>query len=69
MKLLPEDYTNPAILRLKVIYEERLADYRVKNDNRLNADETARLRGRIFEARGILALVSDRPPPQETDDA
>ena len=69
MKLLPEDYTHPAILRLKVIYEERLADYRVKNDNRLNADETARLRGRIFEVRNLLALVSDRPPPQETDDA
>jgi len=69
LKLLPEDFTSPAILRLKAIYEERLAECRVKNDNRLDAEETARLRGRIFEVRNLLALVSDRPPPQETNDA
>ena len=69
MKLLPEDYTNPAILRLKAIYEERLTELREKNDGRASLEDTARHRGKIFEAKIVLALVSDRPPPQETNDA
>ena len=67
--LLPEDFTNPAVLRLKAHYDARLAELREKNDKRLSQDNTARLRGQIFEVRNLLALVTNRQPFQEANDA
>lgn len=67
--LLPRDFDEPPILRLKAHYEARLQELRVKNDARLDADKTARLRGRIFEVKSLLALVTNKPAPQESDDA
>ena len=47
--------------KLQAHYEDRLAKLRVENDGRLNADDTARLRGRIHECKALLALGTDRP--------
>lgn len=65
--LLKEDLLNPVWIRIRDHYIKRLADLRAKNDNRLDADETARLRGRILEVKSILGLESTQAPPESDD--
>lgn len=40
-------------------YEERLASLRRKNDNDLTPEQTAKLRGRIFECDAFLRLAKE----------
>lgn len=42
--------------RLRALLEDRLADLREQNDNRLDDEKTANLRGRIAEVKALLAL-------------
>lgn len=42
--------------KLRKHFEERRADHRLKNDCKLNVDETAYLRGRIAEANYLLSM-------------
>lgn len=65
--LLKSDITSETWLRLKAHYEARLAALRIQNDGRLDADETARLRGRIKEIKGFLALGDPHAPPEQDD--
>lgn len=68
VEFLESDFTSPTWLRLKEHLEARLKDLRAQNDGRLDADETARMRGRIFEIKAFLAL-SVTTAPSESDDA
>jgi hypothetical protein len=54
--------------KLKRHLEARIARLRALNDRPRSADETARLRGRIAEAKSLLAL--DNPAPaMDADDS
>lgn len=47
--------------RIKAHYEGVLAKLRTQNDGELDAEKTARLRGRIFEVKQILAMDKENP--------
>lgn len=47
--------------KIKAHYEGRLADLRARNDGPLDPIKTAKLRGRIEEAKQILSLASPVP--------
>lgn len=65
--LLPGDLTSPTWLRLKKHFESRLEYWRMKNDGRHDAIETARIRGRIAQITAFMAL-GDSQAPTEPDD-
>lgn len=57
LKLAPHERANPVWVRIEKYYQDRLANLREKNDSpNLNEVQTAELRGRIAELRGLLAL-------------
>ena len=51
-----KDRASPTWKRIKEHLNERLQGHRVKNDQNLSADETARYRGRIAELKYLLDL-------------
>ncbi len=57
MQLTQSERDTPLFRKLKKHYEQRLADHRLENDKRLNADDTARLRGMIAEDLYFLSLA------------
>lgn len=60
------EQTTPLWRALRDHYEQKLAALRIQNDSRLNAEDTARLRGRIEEVKALLALSDPprKPPPE-----
>jgi hypothetical protein len=48
-------------LKLKEHYTQRLNTLREQNDGNLDAEATAKIRGRIAEARQFLALGKEAP--------
>ena len=52
---------NPVWMALSRHLEERIAQLRMQNDGDKDERETAKLRGRIAELKGILALAKDLP--------
>lgn len=65
MKLLERDRASEAWLRIKADLEKDLATLRANNDHPLNAEETAFLRGRIFEVKKLIAAEKAEPLIQE----
>ena len=62
MKFFTEaDLQSATWRKLKKHFEERLADYRVANDNTLSDLETVKLRGRIAELKYMLDLAKPDP--------
>lgn len=59
MKLTYEERHSALWIKLNEHFEARLQLMRAKNDAALNAEETSRLRGRIAELKGFLALSQD----------
>lgn len=57
----------PTVRSLNEYYKERLAKLRARNDNAPD-DQTARLRGRIAEAKYILSLCGESTDPNESND-
>ena len=55
------DKLNPLWIRLESYYTNRLAVLRAQNDGDLDAEQTGKVRGRIAEVKGFLALAKDRP--------
>jgi len=55
------DLLSPTWLKLKKHYEERIESHRIQNDGRLSENDTAHLRGRIAEAKYLLALAEPAP--------
>ena len=54
--------------KLTAHYALKLDTYRMQNDGNLSPDETAKLRGKIFEVRKILALGEVTPAPESDDE-
>ncbi len=50
--------------KIKAHYEAELAKLRQQNDGELDAEKTARLRGRIFEIKRILDMDKETPVRQ-----
>lgn len=63
--LTESDFTSPTWLRLKALFEARLAELRIKNDGRLSPEDTERLRGRICEVKQLLSLSNPNESAQE----
>lgn len=61
--LTATDLNSPTWIKLRAHYEAELIKARAKNDGNLSAEDTARLRGRIAEIKGFLALGHDDPVP------
>jgi len=59
MLLNATELQSPAWHKIKKHFEERLEVHRLKNEGNLDEVATAKLRGRIAEARAVLAL--DQP--------
>lgn len=55
------DKLNPLWAKLQEYWLERLAHLRQGNDNKLSLEETAFLRGRIAEVKGLIQM--DVTPP------
>lgn len=55
------DFRSETWRAFEAIASDRLDKYRRKNDGQLNADETARLRGRIAELKELLTLSTPAP--------
>jgi len=47
--------------KLKPYLETRLETLRRQNDGQLTPDQTAKVRGRIAEVKGLLSLGTDKP--------
>jgi len=62
MKLTHEEIASATWSRIRTHLTEHLADLRAKNDANLSPEETARMRGRIFEIKQFLAL--EQPAPE-----
>lgn len=56
------DFQSATWQKLRALYEARLSDLRTKNDNDLDAEATAALRGQIRECKHFLALGEDLAP-------
>ena len=61
MLLNASDVQSQTWIKIKKLFEDRLAEHRVRNDGRLTEEETAYLRGRIAEAKHILSLADKDP--------
>jgi hypothetical protein len=60
----PHDKTQPWFHRLKESLNDRLNEHRKRNDSsKLNAEETAFLRGQINEIKSLLSAMGDKPNP------
>lgn len=66
MKLTKEERLSAVWLKISAHYEARLQALRQKNDGNLTAEETAKVRGRIAEAKAILALGAEENLPAPT---
>lgn len=65
--LTPADCQSAAWIKIKEHYTQRLDTLRKQNDANLGAEATAKIRGRIAEAKRILAL-GDPAPNKVADD-
>jgi len=61
------DLQSAVWLKLKEHYTQRLILLRAQNDGSLDAEATAKIRGRIAEVKQFLAL--GKPAPQVADDS
>ncbi len=66
MKLNDTERNSAPWQKVKAELESRLDLFRRKNDSNLDAEQTAKLRGRIAEIKNLLAL--GEPPPPEAND-
>lgn len=62
MNLEPHEAQSALWLKIKTHMEARLVTMRARNDNPLDPIDTAKLRGRIAEAKEFLLL--DQPPAE-----
>jgi len=69
MTLTPLEKQSAVWLKLERMLSTQLLALRSQNDGELNAEATARLRGRIAALKTILALGEDREPVQEGIDS
>jgi hypothetical protein len=60
--LTPADRQSAVWLKLKEHYTKRLNTLREQNDGNLDLEATAKIRGRIAEAKQFLALGNPAPP-------
>ena len=68
-EFLDGDFTGDLWNRLKANYEARLQELRIKLEKKMDAEETARVRGQIFEVKQFLALPRSKATPSEPIDA
>jgi hypothetical protein len=61
LKLLPHEVESATWQKVSAYYQHRLDLLRRKNDTPLSEFETATLRGRIAEAKHLLALAEPAP--------
>lgn len=61
MLLNQADLQSQTWVKIRKHFEERLAEYRRRNDGRLSDSDTTHLRGRIAEAVYVLDLGSQDP--------
>lgn len=55
------DFRSETWRAFEALAQDRLDKYRRKNDGQLNAEDTARLRGRIAELKELLTLATPSP--------
>lgn len=55
------DFRSETWRAIEEIVTKRIDDLRKRNDSQLNADETARLRGRLAELKDLLTLAKPDP--------
>lgn len=55
------DFRSETWRAIEEIAAKRIDDLRKRNDGQLNADETARLRGRLAELKDLLTLAKPDP--------
>lgn len=60
--LLPADFESRQLEAVRALIEARLARHRIDNDAHTDERKTAARRGRIAEAKEILALVTAPAP-------
>jgi len=65
MNLTVEERTSPLWRKIKEHLEARITGLRTANDGFLDEIETARVRGRIAEAKGLINLESTAQAPDE----
>ena len=73
MKKVEIDYSErdrmqSVFTKIKVVLEARLAYWREKNDACWTEIETAEIRGRITEIKGMLAEMADNEQPERNHD-
>ena len=57
----PQEKQSAAWIKLQKYLEQRLALLRAQNDMDKTEGDTARLRGRIYEVKSLMALNADEP--------
>jgi len=67
MSLLREDLQTKTWERMEALLHERLREHRERNDGSLDAEATAKLRGRIAEVKELLALATPPDPAPRGD--
>lgn len=60
-KLTQSERESPLWVKLRAYVESRIAVHQAQNENDKSEVETAKLRGRIREARAFLELANDMP--------
>lgn len=60
--LTPDDFESRQLAAVRALIEARLAEHRISNDAHTDERRTAARRGRIAEAKEILALVTAPAP-------
>jgi hypothetical protein len=59
--MTPADRQSAVWLKLKEHYTQRLNTLREQNDGKLDAEATAKIRGRIAECKLIISLGKEEP--------
>jgi hypothetical protein len=59
--MTPADRQSAVWLKLKEHYTQRLSLLRAQNDGNLDAEATAKIRGRIAECKQIMSLGQEAP--------
>ncbi len=67
MKLSDTEKNSAVWRKVQEHLESRLESHRKQNDGNLNADSTAKLRGRIAETKYVLSLAGPTAPQQVDD--
>lgn len=62
MTLEPHELKSPLWAKLREYMQGRIDELRVRNDQNLNDIDTAKLRGRLFEAKEFLLLETPAEP-------